>query len=106
MSEPVNQSVLELVRKSSLETRGAIFEELLRELMKSEPVESEIPLYADNGDLLGFFVRAYALAGASPETEQAIKALRDRHGEFDPRELISADEFIRQLSDRSPVGSR
>lgn len=105
-NELIDEHVRNLARSSSPATRGAIFEDLLQELMGLEPTESEVPLVSGQGVLLGFFVRPYAVSGAPEEVDLAIKALRDRHHEFDPRELISAVEFIRQLEDQSPVGSR
>jgi len=104
--ELIDEHVRNLARSSSSATRGAIFEDLLQELMSLEPTESEVPLVSGRGVLLGFFVRPYAMPGAPEEVERAIKALRDRHHEFDPRELIAAEDLIRQLGDRSPVGSR
>lgn len=106
MSEVIDERVRELVRSSTIETREAVFEDLLRELMALSPDESEIPLLSDRGVLLGFFVRASALADATPEVQEAIKSLRERHHEFDPKELMSAEDFIRSLHHPSPVESR
>jgi hypothetical protein len=105
-NEQIDERVRNLARSSSPATREAVFEDLLQELMSREPTESEVPLVSARGVLLGFFVRPYAMPGAPEEVELAIKALRDRHHEFDPRDLISAADLIRQLGDRSPVGSR
>ena len=57
MSEAIDERVREMVRSSSIETREAVFEDLLRELMAVEPYAKSVPLHDSAGELLGFFVR-------------------------------------------------
>src|SRR5436305_9466374 len=102
MSESVDERIREIVRTSSEQTREAIFEDLLRELIANTSEETEVPLLSSSGALLGFFTHSNAQGRAPMEIELAVQALRTRHHmteeemteraqfEFKPEELVSA----------------
>jgi hypothetical protein len=105
MSEAIDERVREMVKTSSVETREAIFEDMLRELMKVERDEKEIPLQSATGEFLGFFVVASREAvGASPQrTPEQEAEYQRRLATID--DVIDAEELIRRVTQRIPVAT-
>jgi hypothetical protein len=105
MAEGIDNRVRELVKSSSIETREAIFEDMLRELMQVEPEENRIPLVAADGELVGYFVRPEEeIFGPPPNRtpEQEVEYQR-RLATID--HVIDADELLRRLTQRSKVAT-
>src|SRR5687768_12046400 len=99
MSEAVDERVRELVKNSSIETREALFEDLLRELMQGEPDAKSVPLQAASGELLGFFVRPVATAPDLPPWTAEDEAEHQRRlATID--DVIDAEELIRRVTER------
>jgi hypothetical protein len=100
MSEAVDQRVREQVRNSSIETREAIFEDLLRELMQVEPDAQQIALVSAAGELLGYFAPASREpVGPSPDRTPEEEAEHQRRLATIDR-VIDAEELIRRVTQR------
>ena len=97
VSEAVDQQVRDSVKSSSIETREAIFEDLLRELMEVEPDEKETPLQASSGEFLGCIVWASKEPiGTSPHQVLELEGYERRVD--DDTEIIDRDELIRRVT--------
>jgi hypothetical protein len=118
MSDSIDTRVRDLVKASSIETREAIFEDLLDEAI------------AINADADGGLIRSALLAvkdisvrlkaglPAPAQVHEDLKRVREllkvtpedeaelARQQADEENLIDADEFIRQLQAGPPVGSR
>lgn len=121
MSDAVDTRVRELVKASSIETREAIFEELLDEAIAVHGDEGGALLRSALQAVKDICNRLKADLPTSAAEEQArqnlervrelLRLTRDEEAELARREadeanLIDADEFIRQLRAAAPVGSR
>jgi hypothetical protein len=105
MSDGVNTRVRELVKASSVETREAIFEDLVRELLLIYADEKEILLQSAGGELLGYFVPT-AREQVGPDPRQAPELdeeLQRRLETID--DVIDAEELIRRITQRTGAGS-
>jgi hypothetical protein len=98
MSEGVDTRVRELVRSSSIETREAVFEDLVRELMRVEPDAKSVPLQSESGELLGFFVRPATVGDLPPWTSEDRAEHQRRLDTID--QVIDAEELIRRVNER------
>lgn len=98
MSDGVNSQLREMVRGSSVETREAIFEDLLRDLMQVDPDSKSVPLHSAAGELLGFFVRPAAAGPADlpPWTAEDEAEHHRRLATID--QAIDAEELIRRVA--------
>ena len=102
MSEPIDTRVRELVKASSIETREAIFEDLLRELMQVDPDQPSLPLVAESGEILGFYLRPAPIVTPDMTPEEDAE-LQRRLATID--DVIDKEELIRRLMERVPTGS-
>lgn len=119
MSDAVDTRVRELVKASSIETREAIFEDLLRELIQIYPTEQAVPLQFASGELLGHFVRPIVTPGPTDvEAERNREHIRKTLGltpedeaeyarrEATPDDVLEVEEVIRRLREAAPLGTR
>ena len=105
MSEAIDERVREMVRSSSIETREAVFEDLLRELMAVEPYAKSVPLHDSAGELLGFFVRPVTALpdDVPPFTPEEEAEHQRRLASID--DVIGADELTERVTRRKPIES-
>lgn len=102
MTDAIDTGLLDQVRASSIETREAVFEALLRELMGIAPDARSVPLHSGDGQLLGFFVRPAPL-GTAPARSREEEAEYQRRLAT-PEEVIDAGELVRQVTEGTVVG--
>ena len=96
MSDAIDNRVRELVKATSIETREAIFEDLLRELLGIYPDAKAVPIESSEGELLGVFVRPAPLGPARPRTPEEEAERRRRLATID--EVIDKEELMRSLT--------
>ena len=104
VSEAVDQQVRDSVKSSSIETREAIFEDLLRELMEVEPDATKIPLHSASGDLLGFFLRPAPIT--APPRHSAEEEMRHLSRLATLDDVIDGSELVRRVTEKLQIGSQ
>jgi hypothetical protein len=104
MSDAIDIRVRELVRASSIETREAIFEDLLRELIAVHPDMKSVPLVAADGELLGMYVRPAPIGPPTKRTPVQEAEYQRRLATID--DTVDKEEMIRLLTQPVPAGSR
>ena len=105
MNDVVDTRVRELVKASSIETREAIFEDLLRELMEVEPEEKEIPMQSAAGEFLGYFVPASREPVGPPLQRTPEQEAEYQHRLATIDNVIDLEELIRRVTERVGTGS-
>jgi hypothetical protein len=104
MSDTVETRLRELVRASSIETREAIFEDLLRELIAVHADMKSVPLIAADGELLGLYVRPAPVGPPTKRTPEQEAEHQRRLATID--DVVGKEEMIRLLTQPVPAGSR
>jgi len=104
MSDAIDIRVRELVKASSIETREAIFEDLLRELMAIHADMKSVPLIAADGESLGVYVRPAPVGPPTKRTPEQEAEYQRRLATID--DTVDKEEMIRLLTLPVPAGSR
>lgn len=103
MSDAVDARVRELVKASSIETREAIFEDLVHEFLAVHADMNAVPLIGADGEMLGTFFRPAPLGPPTKRTPEQEAEYQRRLATID--DVIDGEELIRRVTQRIAAGS-